>query len=97
MDGTNVWPRVSPGGRPAAYRSRDGGASWERQDRGLPGEQAWWTVKRQAFCADAGNPVGLYFGTTSGEIWTSSDEGESWSQLAAHLPHIYSVTAAAEA
>jgi BNR/Asp-box repeat len=97
MDGTDVWPRVSPGGRPAVYCSRDGGESWERQDRGLPAAQAWWTVKRQAFCADAGKPVGLYFGTTSGEIWTSSDEGESWSQLAAHLPHIYSVTAAAEA
>ncbi len=97
MDGTEVWPRTSPGGQPAAYRTRDGGASWKRQNRGLPAEQAWWTVKRQAFCADAGNPLGLYFGTTSGEIWASIDEGESWFQLAAHLPHIYSVTAAVEA
>ncbi len=97
MDGTEVWPRVSPGGHPAAYRSRDGGASWQRQDSGMPREQAWWTVKRQAFCADAREPLGLYFGTTSGEVWASADEGNSWSQIAAHLPHIYSVTAAAEA
>jgi hypothetical protein len=97
MDGTEVWPRVSPGGRPAAYPTRDGGASWQRQDRGMPAEQAWWTVKRQAFCADARDPVGLYFGTTSGEIWGSTDEGVTWSRVTAHLPHIYSVTAAAEA
>ena len=95
MDGTEVWPRVSPGGKPAAYRTRDGGESWQRQDRGFPKEQAWWTVKRQAFCADVRDPVGLYFGTTSGEIWASIDEGESWSCIAAHLPHIYSVSAVA--
>jgi photosystem II stability/assembly factor-like uncharacterized protein len=93
MDGTEVWPRVSPGGKPAAYRTRDGGESWQRQDRGFPKEQAWWTVKRQAFCADARDPLGLYFGTTSGEIWASVDEGENWSCIAAHLPHIYSVSA----
>jgi hypothetical protein len=97
MDGTEVWPRVSPDGRPAAYRTRDAGASWERQDRGFPPAQAWWTVKRQAFCADTSDPLGLYFGTTSGEVWASTNEGATWSQLTAHLPHIYSVTAAAEA
>jgi hypothetical protein len=42
---------------------------------------------------DDGNPVGIYFGTTSGEIWASVDEGESWSNIAAHLPEIYSVEA----
>jgi hypothetical protein len=95
MDGTDVWPRTSPGGRPALYRSRDGGAHWERQDKGLPPENAWFTVKRQALCADACDPVGLYFGTTGGEIWASADEGQSWAQIAAHLPEIYSVVAAA--
>ncbi len=93
MDGTDVWPRTSPGGRPAVYRTRDGGESWQRQDGGLPREQAWWTVKRQGMCADALDPVGLYFGTTSGELWMSRDEGESWACIARHLPEIYAVRA----
>jgi photosystem II stability/assembly factor-like uncharacterized protein len=93
MDGTTVWPRTSPGGRPATYRTRDAGSTWERQDRGLPRKQAWFTVKRQGFSADQLDPVGLYFGTTSGEIWMSPDEGESWRQIAAHLPEIYSIEA----
>ena len=94
MDGTDVWPRTSPGGRPACYRTRDAGASWERQDKGFPTEQAWITVKRQAFCADHRDPMGLYIGTTGGELWMSDDEGEAWRQIVAHLPEIYSVVAA---
>ena len=94
MDGTDVWPRVSPGGLPAVYRTADAGASWERQDKGFPAAQGWFTVKRQAFCADTAQPVGLYLGTTGGELWMSDDEGGSWRQIAAHLPEIYSVVAA---
>jgi photosystem II stability/assembly factor-like uncharacterized protein len=92
MDGTGDWPRTSPGGKPAVYMTRDGGESWKRQDAGFPREQAWWTVKRQAMCIDAGNPVGLYFGTTNGEVWSSDDEGASFHLLFRDLPHIYSVT-----
>ena len=94
MDGSTVWPRVSPGGRPAVYATRDGGESWQRQDAGLPREQAWFTVKRQAFSADALAPVGLYFGTTSGGVWASRDEGGEWRCLARDLPEIYAVEAA---
>ena len=94
MDGTSVWPRVSPGGRPAVYKTADAGASWTRQDAGFPKEQGWFTVKRQAFCADAASPQGLYLGTTGGEVWMSGDEGETWRAIAAHLPEIYSVTVA---
>ena len=94
MDGTTVWPRTSPGGKPAVYRSRNAGKSWERQAAGLPTRDAWLTVKRQAFDDDGGEPLGLYFGTTSGEIWMSTDEGKRWRCLARHLPEIYSVQAA---
>ena len=94
MDGTTVWPRTSPGGKPAVYATRNGGASWQRLAQGLPAKDAWWTVKRQAMCADDRDPVGLYFGTTSGEVWASTDEGRRWRAIAQHLPHIYSVEAA---
>ena len=94
MDGTEVWPRTSPGGKPAVYRTRDAGRSWERQDSGFPTEQGWFTVKRQAFCADAGSPVGLYLGATNGEVWMGEDEGAAWRPIARHLPEIYSVVAA---
>ena len=93
MDGTDVWPRISPGGKPAAYRTRDGGKTWKRQADGMPKAQAWWTVKRQAMTVDAFPIAGVYFGTTSGEVWGSRDEGRTWKCLAAHLPHIYAVEA----
>jgi hypothetical protein len=94
MDGGTVWPRVPIDGKPAVYASRDRGASWKRLDAGLPSAQAWFTVKRQAMGADALDPVGLYFGTTNGEVWASFDEGERWSCLCLHLPQVLSVEAA---
>ncbi len=94
MDGTTVWPRTSPDGKPAVYATRNGGKSWQRLGAGLPASQAWWTVKRQAMSGDAHDPVGLYFGTTSGELWMSRDEGKRWTRIAQHLPEIYAVDAA---
>ena len=94
MDGTSVWPRTSPGGKPAAYVTRNSGRTWQRLDAGLPRSQGWFTVKRQAMSADAHDPVGVYFGTTSGEIWASRNEGAKWACVARHLPHIYAVEAA---
>ena len=94
MDGSSVWPRVSPGGKPGVYRTVNGGRTWQRQATGLPSAQAWYTVKRQAMAVDAREPAGLYFGTTSGEVWGSRDEGRTWKCLAAHLPHIFAVEVA---
>lgn len=94
MDGTEVWPRTSPGGQPAAYATRNAGRTWTRLDAGLPDRHAWFTVFRQAMTVDSGDPVGVYFGNTAGEIWGSRDEGAKWSCLARHLPRIHSVEAA---
>ncbi|HET6719091.1 MAG TPA: glycosyl hydrolase [Rhodocyclaceae bacterium] len=94
MDGTEVWPRTSPDGKPAVYATHDGGETWDRHDAGLPVSQAWWTVKRQAMAADRQDTVGVYFGTTSGEIWLSRDEGQRWECMARHLPEIYAIEAA---
>jgi hypothetical protein len=94
MDGTSVWPRTSPEGKPAVYATRNGGTTWRRLDAGLPASQAWWTVKRQAMTGDAFDPVGLYFGTTSGELWASRDEGGRWNCIARNLPEIYAVETA---
>ena len=94
MDGTAVWPRTSPDGKPAVYATRNGGKTWQRLDAGLPEKQTWWTVKRQAMAADTLDPVGLYFGTTSGELWMSRDEGRRWACIVHHLPEIYAVQAA---
>ena len=46
--------------------------------------RAWYTVKRQAMTADDADPVGVYFGTTSGELWASIDEGAQWTRIAEH-------------
>ena len=94
MDGGSVWPCMSVGGKPAVYGSRDAGKNWKRLDKGLPKAHGWFTVKRQAMCADALDSVGLYFGTTGGEVWASFDEGREWHCLIQHLPHIYCVEAA---
>lgn len=92
MDGTRVWPRISPGGKPAVYRTRDGGQRWERQDKGFPAAHAYWTVKRQAMCRDDDpKRPGLYFGTTTGQLWSSANGGDSWRRITADLPHVYSV------
>ena len=79
---------------PAVYATRNSGQSWQRSAAGLPERDAWWTVKRQAMAADGRDPVGLYFGTTSGELWASRDEGRQWTCIARNLPEIYAVETA---
>jgi hypothetical protein len=95
MDGTSVWPRTAPGGRPAVFRSRDGGRNWSRGATGFPKAHGWLTVFRQAMTCDVRDPVGLYLGTSTGEVWVSRDEGESWRQVASHLPPVLAIEALA--
>lgn len=94
MDGSGVWPRTSPDGKPAVYGTHNGGKTWQRMDAGMPRTQTWWTVKRQAMAADSAAALGLYFGTTSGELWLSRDEGKRWNCIARNLPEIYAVETA---
>ncbi len=90
MNGTSLWPRTPIDAKPAIYRTQDAGRTWERLDRGLPREHAYFTVKRQAMVCDGDRKKpGIYFGTTGGEIWESRDGGENWNRAFASLPHIY--------
>jgi photosystem II stability/assembly factor-like uncharacterized protein len=91
MDSSERWTRAPADGRPAVYRTRDGGETWERQDAGLPRADTWWTVKRQCLATDGCDPLGVYFGTSTGEIWASVNEGGRWKCIARGLPHVYSV------
>lgn len=76
-------------------RSRDGGKTWKLLTRGLPQKNAHVTVLREAMTSDPLSPAGVYFGTTGGTVFYTRNAGEKWDVLAAHLPPVYSVTAAA--
>ena len=93
LDGGFPLGRLTPNGKPATYITRDGGKSWERQDKGLPKQDGWFSLKRQGMTVDSGEPAGVYFGTTGGEVWASRNEGKRWHQVAHSLPEIYSVEA----
>lgn len=89
------WGRWFPDNVMAVYRTMDGGGHWERLHQGLP-EAVYNGVLRDAFTADDASPLGLYFGTTSGTLYHSADEGETWALVAQHLPRIYSVVTVPE-
>ena len=86
--------RMPPDGRAAVYRTSDAGETWTELGDGLPEQGAYFTVLRDAMCADDADPVGLYLGTRSGEVFASADEGESWQSVARHLPDVLCVRAA---
>jgi photosystem II stability/assembly factor-like uncharacterized protein len=86
--------RTMPDGRAAVWRTRDAGAGWERLDRGLPQEGAHVGVLREGMAIDSHDEPGLYFGTSTGELFASADEGETWTEVARYLPPIRSVEAA---
>ncbi|MEV6109188.1 exo-alpha-sialidase [Streptomyces sp. NPDC051940] len=86
--------RVPAGRRCRVYRTSDAGATWEPLSRGLPAEDHYGTVLRDAMCVDDADPAGVYFGNRNGELFAGSDDGESWQQLASHLPDVLCVRAA---
>jgi photosystem II stability/assembly factor-like uncharacterized protein len=85
--------RYMPDGKAAVWRTENGGDSWIRGDRGLPQEDAYLAVLREAMARDELDPVGIYFGTSGGQLWGSRDGGESWSSITTTLPPIWSVEA----
>jgi hypothetical protein len=86
--------RFPPDRRCRVYRSRDAGATWQPCADGLPDGAFFPVVLRDAMCADNGDPAGVYFGTRSGEVFASADEGGHWTTVAQHLPDVLSVRAA---
>jgi hypothetical protein len=85
--------RCTPDGRLRVYRTRNAGASWEPLARGLPQNGAYETVLRDSLAADPLDPVGVYFGTRSGQVYGSSDEGKNWKRILAGLPPVVCVRA----
>jgi hypothetical protein len=87
--------RCMPEAKCRVWRTQDAGASWSPLGTGMPQQGAHFTVLRDAFCHDGADPLGLYFGTRTGQVYGSADEGESWELLVEHLPAVLCVRAAA--
>jgi len=85
--------RFVPKGKLRVARSRDGGKSWKLLTKGLPQENAFVLILREAMASDDRDPAGVYFGTTTGSLFYTRDGGDSWQELAKNLPPIYGVSA----
>jgi len=83
--------RYMPDGKAAVWRTRDRGETWQALRNGLPQENVYFGVLRQAMATDKLEPAGVYFGTGSGALYASADEGDTWAVVAEHLPGIHSV------
>jgi serine/threonine protein kinase len=86
--------RCACDGRLRIYRTRNSGTSWEPLGRGLPQKGAYETVLRDALTSDGLDPLGIYFGTRSGQLFGSCDEGKSWVKIIEGLPSIVCVRSA---
>jgi photosystem II stability/assembly factor-like uncharacterized protein len=86
--------RVMPDGHASVWRTRDAGSTWQRLDKGLPTQDAHLGVLREGMAVDSQDVPGLYFGTTTGQVFASADEGDSWDEIASYLPAISSVEVA---
>ena len=82
-----------PDGKLRVYRSRTGGEDWEALTKGLPQENCYVNVLRDAMAVDTADPCGIYFGTTGGQVYGSNDSGDSWAPIVRDLPPVLSVEA----
>ena len=82
-----------PEGKLRVYRSRTGGNEWEALTNGLPQRDCYVNVLRDASSVDSLDPVGVYFGTTGGQVYASANAGDSWSAIVRDLPGVLSVEA----
>ena len=80
-----------PDGKLRVYRSRSGGDVWEALTNGLPQQDCYVDVLRDAMAVDTMPSCGLYFGTTGGQVYASSDSGDSWTAIVRDLPSVLSV------
>jgi photosystem II stability/assembly factor-like uncharacterized protein len=80
-----------PEGKLRVYRSRTGGEEWEALTRGLPQQDCYVNVLRDAMAVDTLDPCGIYFGTTGGQVYGSADGGGSWTPIVRDLPAVLSV------
>ena len=80
-----------PDGKLRVYRSRSGGNEWEALTKGLPQSDCYVNILRSAMAVDTLDSCGIYFGTTGGQVYASSDSGDSWSAIARDLPAVLSV------
>jgi len=82
-----------PDGKLRVYRSRTGGNEWEELTRGLPQRDCYVNVLRDAMTVDSLDSCGVYFGTTGGQVYSSSNAGDSWTPIVRDLPAVLSVEA----
>ena len=80
-----------PEGKLRVYRSRTGGNDWEPLTKGLPQQDCYVDVLRDAMAVDKFDPCGVYFGTTGGQVYVSADGGDSWAPIVRDLPAVLSV------
>jgi len=80
-----------PDGKLRVYRSRTGGNEWQELTKGLPQRDCYVNVLRDAMSVDSLDPCGIYFGTTSGQVYASADSGDSWNPIVRDLPAVLSV------
>jgi photosystem II stability/assembly factor-like uncharacterized protein len=82
-----------PDGKLRVYRSRTGGNEWEELTKGLPQRDCYVNVLRDAMTVDSLDSCGVYFGTTGGQVYASTDAGDSWNPIVRDLPAVLSVEA----